>query len=93
MNKLLKISLVLGIILLSGCNIRIDKEANMCASDSDCKYVGFTGGCNTPEYVAVVMKKCQDKTGPCPQEATLQPQAACTCESNKCVAHDVIFNG
>ena len=68
-------------------NVLIDKEKNICLTDSDCEYIWVTGACNTPEYVARIMKKCQDGSGPCLLEAPPRENVTCTCESNKCITH------
>ncbi|KKT18605.1 MAG: hypothetical protein UW02_C0026G0001 [Candidatus Nomurabacteria bacterium GW2011_GWB1_43_7] len=65
-----------------------DLVNNICKVNSDCRYIWYTGGCNTPEYVGEIMKKCQDKSGPCPSEAQPRENVTCTCESNKCVTHN-----
>lgn len=33
------------------------KEYNCCTLDSDCKYIDYTGGCYTPEYIAAINEK------------------------------------
>ena len=92
MNKIL----LIGILFLVGCSVKnvidrdivlIDKEKNMCKTDSDCEYIWYTGGCNTPEYVAGIMEKYQDGSGPCPSEAPRREGVTCTCENNKCATH------
>ena len=69
-------------------NIKNDLINNICKKDDDCKYIWSTGGCHTPEYVDREMKKCQDKTGPCPSEAQPRENVTCTCENSKCVTQD-----
>lgn len=64
-----------------------DKEANCCLVDEDCQYIWYTGGCNTPEYVAKKLKEAQEK-GIYIGEAPLRENVTCTCENDKCVTHN-----
>ncbi|MFZ2072192.1 MAG: hypothetical protein WAV10_00720, partial [Minisyncoccia bacterium] len=37
------------------------KENNCCIQDTDCKYISYTGGCNTPEYVVKKNKEAVEQ--------------------------------
>jgi len=96
MNKLLLVGIIFGIIFSAGCTVNevtdkdkflVDKEKNMCEIDSDCEYIWFTGGCNTPEYVAKIMKDCDEGIGPCPAAALEREGVTCSCENNRCITH------
>ena len=64
-----------------------NKEENCCAINEDCKYIWYTGGCNTSEYVAKKQKEAQEK-GMFISEAPRRENVTCTCENNKCVTHN-----
>jgi hypothetical protein len=89
MLKILIMGIILGLVIFTGCNVNsvVDKEKNICGEDSDCEYIWFTGRCNTPEYVAIVVEKCHNKTGPCLVEAQEREGVTCTCENNSCITH------
>ncbi|MDD2516045.1 MAG: DUF2569 family protein [Candidatus Gracilibacteria bacterium] len=63
-----------------------NKEENCCTINEDCKYIWYTGGCNTSEYVAKMQKEAQEK-GALIGEAPRRENVTCTCENNKCVTH------
>lgn len=63
------------------------KEENCCVANQDCKYIWFTGACNTPEYVARVQKEAEEK-GRRDGEAPPRKNVTCTCESRKCITHN-----
>jgi hypothetical protein len=84
------IGLFLAILIITACSpdkTAGDNETSACHADLDCSYIWYAGGCYTPAYVAAVMQKCQDKTGPCPAEAPKRENVTCTCEDNLCVTH------
>ncbi len=92
MKKIFFIILLLYLLFIVGCTVNEAdiKELNVCELDSDCQFIDFVGSCNTPEYVAQVMTKCQDKTGPCPSTPPGNPlnkNITCTCENHVCVTH------
>lgn len=60
------------------------KDNNCCKKDNDCKYIWFTSGCNTPEYVTKVQKE-NEKRGLRQGEAPYRENVTCTCESNTCL--------
>lgn len=64
-----------------------DKEENCCVSNEDCKYVWFTGACNTPEYVTKIQKEAESQ-GRYNGEAPPRENVTCACESNTCVTHN-----
>jgi len=64
-----------------------NKEENCCEKDEDCKYVSFTGGCNTSEYVAKKLKEAQD-AGIHLGEAPNKIGVTCTCENSKCITRN-----
>jgi hypothetical protein len=64
-----------------------NKEENCCTLNEDCKYIWFTGGCNTSEYITKVQKKAQAE-GTSYRDAPRRENVTCTCENNKCVTHD-----
>lgn|GEM_PF-1714455 len=66
----------------TSCN----KEENCCVKDADCRYVWFTGVCNTPEYVAKIKKESEAR-GVMNGEAPRRDNVTCTCENAKCVTH------
>jgi len=71
-----------------GNNISLcNKENNCCVEDSDCQYIWYTGGCNTPEYVAKTQKEAQ-KQGILLGEAPSRENVTCTCENHKCITHN-----
>jgi hypothetical protein len=61
-----------------------DLENNICSINSDCQYVSYTGGCNTPEYVAKKQKEAKEQ-GISIGEAKPLQNVTCACESNKCI--------
>jgi len=63
------------------------KEENCCMTNDDCKYIWFTGACNTPEYVTKTQKEAEAQ-GIHNGEAPPRENVSCTCESNKCVTHN-----
>lgn len=63
------------------------KEENCCVTDDDCKYIWFTGACNTPEYVTKTQKEAEAQ-GRRNGEAPPRENVTCSCESNKCVTHN-----
>jgi hypothetical protein len=67
--------------------IKCDKSDNCCVQNEDCQYISYTGGCNTPEYVAKIQKEAEKK-GLRNGEAPLRKNVTCTCESSKCVTHN-----
>ncbi|MFH2020683.1 MAG: hypothetical protein ABIJ34_04665 [archaeon] len=93
----MKNQIFLGLVIslfLTGCinvtvesdaTVLIDKSKNMCSADSDCEFVSFAGGCNTPQYIEKIMNACRDKTGPCPGEAPPRDPVLCKCENYACV--------
>ena len=93
MNKILLIGITVGILFLAGCatnqagdDVVLDKENNICATDSDCEYIWYTGGCNTPEYVGKEQQEALDQ-GIFIQEVPRREGVTCSCENNKCVTH------
>ncbi len=95
-KRLLITIIVLGVLLvvagviiteiIKNNKIVIDKEKDMCKVNSDCKYIWFTGGCNTPEYVAKIQKEAQEQ-GIVIGEAEPREGVTCTCEDNACITH------
>lgn len=88
--------ILVGIMLISGCAVKepsvgdstlAEKENNICAIDSDCEYIWYTGGCNTPEYANKIMEKCQAGSGPCPSEAQPRENVTCSCENKACATY------
>lgn len=72
----------------TGQNIDNDKKYDdSCNQNDDCKYVWFTGGCHTPEYVAKIQKEAE-VVGRRNGEAPPRENVTCTCESYKCVTHN-----
>lgn len=69
--------------LLHPCN----KAENCCVKNEDCRYIWFTGVCNTPEYVSKVLKDAE-KQGVRIGEAAPRENVTCTCEHNTCVTHN-----
>ena len=69
---------------LSEKPVEIVKEKDGCADDADCRYVWFTGGCHTPEFVEVFTKGCRDGLTACPSEAPPRENVTCSCEGNVC---------
>ncbi len=67
--------------------ISCNKEDNCCEKNEDCKYVWFTGACNTPEYVTKIQKEAEEQ-GRRNGEAPSRENVTCSCESNKCVTHN-----
>jgi len=63
------------------------KEENCCVTNEDCKYIWFTGTCNTPEYVTKIQKEVEEQ-GRLNGEARPRENVTCTCESNQCVTHN-----
>lgn len=63
-----------------------DKEENCCVMPQDCKYIWFTGECNTQEYVSKRLKEAEDQ-GMHIGEAPPGENITCTCENNKCITH------
>jgi len=64
--------------------VSCERENNCCRSNVDCQYVWYTGGCNTPEYVAIRQKEAREagvKLGEAPRRENI----TCTCEMNRCV--------
>ena len=94
MNKALCVWVIIGTLILSSCTVNeikedkviIEKENNMCASNADCEYIWYTGGCNTPEYVGKEQQAALEK-GIFIGEAPSREGVTCTCEENKCVTH------
>ena len=64
-----------------------NKEENCCVTNDDCKYIWFTGACNTPEYVTKTQKEAEAH-GRRNGEAPPRENVTCSCESNKCVTHN-----
>ncbi len=64
-----------------------NKEENCCTINEDCKYIWFTGGCNTSEYVIKVQKE-DEENGIRMGAAPRRENVTCTCENNKCVTHN-----
>jgi len=64
-----------------------DKEENCCVTNDDCKYIWFTGACNTPEYVTKTQKEAAAQ-GRHDGEAPPRENVTCTCESNRCITHN-----
>lgn len=64
-----------------------NKEDNCCLKNDDCKYIWFTGACNTSEYVAKIQKEAEEQ-GRRIGEAPPRDNVTCTCESNRCVTHN-----
>jgi hypothetical protein len=62
------------------------KENNCCKKEDDCKYIWFTGQCNTPEYITKVQKE-NEKRGLRQGEAPYRENVTCTCENNACLTH------
>jgi len=67
----------------SSCN----KEENCCSTNEDCKYIWYTGVCNTPEYVAKRQKEAEAQ-GIRNGEAPPRENVTCSCESNKCITYN-----
>lgn len=67
--------------------VSCDKEENCCIKDEDCKYIWFTGGCNTPEYIAKIQKEAA-AAGIRNGEASPRDNVTCTCENTKCITHN-----
>ncbi|MDD4409531.1 MAG: peptidoglycan-binding domain-containing protein [Candidatus Pacebacteria bacterium] len=63
------------------------KENNCCSADNDCNYVWFTGGCNTNEYVARILKESV-RSGKTIGEALVRDNVSCSCENSKCMTHN-----
>lgn len=63
-----------------------NKEDNCCESNEDCRYIWFTGGCYTQEYVNQKQKEAKEK-GIHIGEAPPRENVTCTCENNKCITH------
>ncbi len=63
------------------------KTDNCCTKNEDCKYIWYTGSCNTPEYVAEVQKKATGQ-GRINGEAPRRENVSCTCDSNRCTTHN-----
>lgn len=63
-----------------------EKSDNCCTVYSDCEYIWFTGGCNTPEYVDKVLAAAS-ANGTHLGEARQREGVTCGCESNKCITH------
>ncbi|MFZ2072741.1 MAG: hypothetical protein WAV10_03630 [Minisyncoccia bacterium] len=74
-------------ITTTSTTISCIKENNCCIQATDCKYISYTGGCNTPEYVVKKNKEAVEQ-GMQIGEAPPRENVTCTCESNKCVAHN-----
>jgi hypothetical protein len=68
-------------------NVEKDLINNFCKVDDDCQYIWYTGGCNTPEYVAQKQKETKEK-GMSMEEAPERENVTCTCNNNKCVTHN-----
>lgn len=64
-----------------------NKEENCCVTNDDCKYIWFTGACNTPEYVTKTQKEAETE-GRHNSEAPPRENVTCSCESNKCVTYN-----
>ena len=64
----------------------VKKNEDSCNQNDDCKYIWFTGGCHTPEYVAKIQKEAES-VGRRNGEAPSRENVFCTCESNVCVTH------
>jgi hypothetical protein len=64
-----------------------NKEENCCVTNDDCKYIWFTGACNTSEYVTKIQKEAEAE-GKRSGEAPPREDVTCSCESNKCVTHN-----
>ncbi|MFA5934818.1 MAG: hypothetical protein WC827_02975 [Candidatus Paceibacterota bacterium] len=60
---------------------------NICKKDSNCEYIWYTGGCNTPEYIAKKYKEAEEK-GMYLGEAPPRDNVTCTCEDSKCITHN-----
>ena len=60
-----------------------NKEDNCCMEDEDCKYIGYTGKCNTQEYVNKIIKEEAEK-GNTISEAQEKDNVICKCENNSC---------
>jgi len=89
MSKILLTGIILSILLLAGCaSVRdeIDKEKNMCETNSDCEYIWYTGGCNTPEYVGKQQQDALDQ-GIFIAEVPQREGVTCSCENNECITH------
>ena len=98
MNKTKLFTLIfLGIILLiivvfvlngifkNSVVFMCQKSNNCCSIDSDCKYIWYTGSCNTPEYVDKIQHQ---SGGPSNSEAPWSPAPVnCSCENNKCITN------
>jgi hypothetical protein len=72
-------------------NTSCNKAANCCEKDADCKYIWYTGSCNTPEYVEAQNNETLGG-GPHPSEAPKRENVTCTCEKRenvqgKCITH------
>jgi hypothetical protein len=65
-----------------------DKQKNCCTKNEDCQYIWFAGGCYTPEYIKIIMDRCEDGSGPCPSEAEPRDNITCACENNKCITNN-----
>jgi len=65
-----------------------DLVNNICKLNTDCKYISYTGGCNTPEYVAQKEMEAHKKGEEIGDAQPLTGNVTCTCESNKCVTHN-----
>ena len=64
----------------------INKDNDECALDTDCKYIGYTGGCHTQEYVNKIQKEAKE-TGTFITEAPVEQReknVGCECLNNKC---------
>ncbi len=65
------------------------KAENCCLANDDCQYIWYTGGCNTPEYVAQRRKELNEEQGiTYIGEAPYRENVTCSCENNKCVTHN-----
>lgn len=99
MKKIITIGfLSINLIFLAGCENKqkqpivqpetmkqvCNKEEDCCTKNEECKYIWYTGGCNTPEYVNEVQKKAEAQ-GMHIGEAPPRENVTCSCENNKCV--------
>jgi cytochrome c-type biogenesis protein CcmE len=63
------------------------KDENCCTKNDDCRYISYTGSCNTPEYVTRVQKEAATQ-GRRNGEAPPRDNVTCTCERNSCITHN-----
>jgi hypothetical protein len=67
---------------------RNEKEKNICAVDTDCKYVWYTGGCYTPEYLSRTQERARCEGIRIGGERPPREGVTCTCEKSACVTHN-----